>query len=136
MNLLVSSFLIENTTNINWTLEDNPSSNGFEPADISGNTLTFGGAAPGVYSIALQFTGTAPAGCAMDNQLDLQVADQLSAGIATDEISFCFGTEELVDLYGLIDGEDASGVWTESSVSPSQDNAFDASAGQHSAGRH
>ena len=126
----LSSFLIENTTNINWTLEDSPSSNGFEPADISGNTLTFGGAAPGVYSIALQYIGTAPAGCALDNQLDLQVADQLSAGIATDEISFCLGTEELVDLYGLIDGEDASGVWTESSVNPSQDNAFDASTGQ------
>jgi hypothetical protein len=60
------------------------------------------------------------------------VNDPVSAGIVTDSLAFCQGSEQVAALGSVLDGESTGGTWTELSASPSTGGAFSPAAGTFS----
>lgn len=106
-----------------WSILNTPT--GQNPATISGTTFNATDADAGDYFV--QFTlENAPEGCPDTWTAIISVANYASAGESNETLEFCAGTEETINLTEQLVGADAGGVWTETSLIPSQDNAFDA----------
>ena len=116
---------IENTSEAgNWSIVQTPP--GSNPAVLNGNDFDATMADPGDYILQFDLQNQPPPGCPTDFQVMVTVDPSVSAGVANQPLAFCFDENEIVDLNNLISGGDANGNWTETSVNPSQGNAFDA----------
>lgn len=114
--LILSSLLAANATpGGTWELNGNPVT-----------TISPSGLTPGDYD--LSYTVTLGDCEAQDGQI-LTISEGANAGIATAPAEVCQNDATSIDLSTLLDGEDDGGNWTETSASPSVDNAFDAFAG-------
>lgn len=73
-------------------------------------------------------------GCSavLNDQAVVNVNGEPTAGTANASPALCFNELQLYDLYGLLDGEDVGGVWSEISSVPSSGLAFDDALGTFS----
>ena len=119
---------IENTTeNGSWSLVQTPP--GSNPGMLNGNVFSTTGGDPGEYIFQFTLQDQQPPGCPADFQVSVIVDDAVDAGVAGVPIRLCEADDQIVDLAGIITGEDANGTWTETSAQPSQGNAFNANNG-------
>lgn len=125
----LTSFLADETVSVIWTIDTEPTVGQFDQASINGSLLEMTGSAPGVYTLGLTFDGVAPVGCVLENSLDVQLSNQLESGSALAQLSYCEGTEELIDLSTILQGADLFGAWSEVSDNPSTGGGFDGSSG-------
>jgi gliding motility-associated-like protein len=96
---------------------------------ITGNIFQANNADPGVYEITFELGVTPPVGCPLSNTLAIEVSALLTAGQPNAPAEVCLGEAVQITLADLLQGADAGGAWTESSVSPSTGNAFDPANG-------
>ena len=127
--LELNDLIIDNTVVVDWNIISEPGTAGYAAASLTGSMLDLTNSAPGVYQLGLEFTGSAPLGCVLTNSLQVQLSDQLEAGISLGVLEFCFESGDQVALDELLQGSDVGGIWTEESVVPSIGNAFSAIAG-------
>ncbi|MCI5084104.1 MAG: gliding motility-associated C-terminal domain-containing protein [Saprospiraceae bacterium] len=64
-----------------------------------------------------------------NQSLTITVSEPVNAGTADQPSSLCEGTAETIDLFDLVIGGDAGGVWSETSATPSTGGAFNATNG-------
>ena len=115
---------IENTTEEGtWSIIQAP--NGTNPATINGNDFDATGADSGEYILQFELLNQPPPGCSNTFTASVFVEDGVFAGTADLPPAFCFNENENVVLSNLIIGGNTGGSWTETSVNPSQGNAFD-----------
>ena len=107
-----------------WVLDSTPTGN--NPASLNGNILNATGGDPGNYTIEYMFTAQQPPGCDAVPVVIVQVDGTVDAGISLQPATFCAGDDEVIVLADLITGEDANGIWKETSAVPSQGNGFNA----------
>ena len=114
--------LINASTNPNglWTDDSNAGVNLSDPMNVSLANL-----APGNYTFThnIPNNGACPGSAAI---LSINVEARPNSGVSNAMPGICADQSEIVDLSSLLDGEDANGVWTETSSTPSQGGAFDA----------
>ena len=127
--LQLNDLIIDNTVVVDWNIISEPGTAGYAAASLIGSGLDLTNSAPGVYQLGLEFAGSAPLGCVLTNSLQVQLSDQLEAGISLGILEFCFESGEQVALDELLQGSDLGGIWTEESVVSSTGNAFSAIAG-------
>ncbi|MBT8190596.1 MAG: gliding motility-associated C-terminal domain-containing protein [Bacteroidia bacterium] len=101
-----------------WTVIAGP-----EPVSLSGTTFDAEGILPGVYTLQYTPDEAPPVDCAQFSQVDLEIINSPKTGSAIDRF-VCEGESEMVDLFDLLDNEDAGGAWREVSIIPSIGNAF------------
>ncbi|MDZ4748703.1 MAG: gliding motility-associated C-terminal domain-containing protein [Saprospiraceae bacterium] len=82
----------------------------------------------GTYTLQYLVSGLATY-CDDDAMLNINVIRTPVAGIASAAVDYCAGENEVVNLATLITGEDADGLWNESSQNPSTGGAFNAATG-------
>ncbi len=115
---------IENTLEDGiWTIIQTPA--GANPASLNGTFFDATASDPGEYILQFDLQNQPPPGCPISFQAIVNVDPTISAGAATQSLSYCFNENEMVTLIDLITGADANGTWTETSVTPSQGLAFD-----------
>jgi len=114
---------IENTTEPGtWSLIQTPS--GSNPATLVGTLFNATGSDMGPYTLQFDLQNQPPPGCPLDFQVTVDVDPSVEAGIAAAPVAYCFKDNVLVALADLLTGADANGVWTETSATLSQGNAF------------
>ncbi len=115
---------IENTTEAGtWTITQSPA--GSNPATVTGNIFDATDGDIGSYTLEFQLTNPQPQGCPEEYLLNIIVDPAPVSGVPSMPTELCQNGMDVVDLFGLITGEDPNGSWTETSVTPSQFNAFD-----------
>jgi gliding motility-associated-like protein len=115
-----------------WSILQTPP--GTNPAILNGSNFNATGGDPGQYTIQFTLQNQPPPGCPLDFQVVVNVDASVDAGVASLPLSYCFNDADLVSLGNLISGEDANGIWTESSSIPSQGSAFNPANGTFSTG--
>ncbi|MDO8366938.1 MAG: gliding motility-associated C-terminal domain-containing protein [Saprospiraceae bacterium] len=65
----------------------------------------------------------------LNNSVTVTVNQPVNAGTSNAPIALCAGQSQLIPLGTLISGEDAGGIWAETSVAPSGSGAFNMNAG-------
>ena len=119
---------VENTNeNGSWTIIQTPL--GANPATLVGANFDATGGDEGEYVLQFILNNQPPPGCTDTYLTSVIVENGVDAGIAEQPSAFCFNENELVILSDLITGENVGGTWTETSSTPSQGNAFNASSG-------
>jgi gliding motility-associated-like protein len=114
--LVLASLLTPNATpGGTWTL-NNDTVTTLDPASLM----------PGDYD--LRYT-VSLGDCEAQNESILTVNQGGNAGIPQPPLEACPSDATPIDLSALLEGEDAGGNWTETSSTPSVDNAFDGFAG-------
>ncbi len=122
---------VENTTEEGiWSIIQTPA--GGSPATINGADFDATNADPGEYVLQYDLINQPPPGCSASFFVSVFVEEGVDAGTATQPLSYCLNENESVTLTDLILGGNVGGVWTETSVDPSQGNAFDALNGTFS----
>ncbi len=110
-----------------WSITTAPV--GTNPASLTGSLFDATGADAGEYILAFELTGPQPPNCPDLFTQFIIVDQEVSAGTPGAPFAVCADESSLVLLADMIDGEDANGVWTETSAIPSTGSAFDASLG-------
>jgi gliding motility-associated-like protein len=110
-----------------WSIVAAPS--GSNPAIITNSIFNATNADAGLYEIRFTLVNTPPAGCPAFSTQFIQVDDAVFAGQPEPAVHFCVGSNDVVSLFDLLQGEDLGGQWTEISAVPSTSGAFQAAAG-------
>jgi len=110
-----------------WSIVAAPA--GSNPASITNNIFNAANADAGQYEIRFTLVNTPPAGCPAFSTQFIQVDDAVFAGQPEPVLHFCVGSNEVVHLFDLLQGEDLGGQWTEISAVPSTSGAFQPAAG-------
>jgi gliding motility-associated-like protein len=114
---------IENTTEPGtWSLIQTPA--GSNPATLVGTLFNATSSDPGQYTLQFDLQNQPPPGCPLDFQVTVDVDPSVEAGTAAAPVAYCYKDSELVDLSSLLTGADANGLWSETSPTLSQGNAF------------
>lgn len=93
-------------------------------------TLNVAPTATTTYSLINVTDGTLPACVApLSDAVTITINQPVNAGTANAALEFCENAGTLVQLNTLLNGADAGGQWSETSQTPSQAGAFNASAG-------
>ena len=82
----------------------------------------------GTYTLQYLVSGLATY-CDDDATVNINVIRTPVAGIASAPVDYCAGENQVVSLATLITGEDAGGIWNESSQNPSTGGAFNPATG-------
>lgn len=115
---------IENTSEPgNWTMIQTPP--GSNPASLNGSVLNAVNADPGEYILEFTLQNQVPPGCTENFQVSIFIDQAPYAGNPSPPLELCMNDDELIDLFGLIEGEDIGGLWVETSETNSQGGAFD-----------
>lgn len=109
-----------------WTILVAPS--GANPATITGSTFNASDANPGAYTLQYEVPGL-PSYCPDAATVNVNVLRNPVAGVAAAPAQFCQGETALVTLAALLTGEDAGGMWVETSQFPSTGGAFNPTTG-------
>jgi gliding motility-associated-like protein len=56
--------------------------------------------------------------------VNVNIDPMVDAGVAMQPVAYCADEDALINLTDLVTGEDVNGTWTETSIVPSQGNAF------------
>jgi gliding motility-associated-like protein len=116
------------STSGTWTIIAKPA--GVKPAIIKpGNIFDATTGDPGTYTLQYQVSGI-PAYCPTTATVNINVLRMPVAGVASAPVDFCAGENQVVDLASLLTGEDAGGLWAETSASMSTGGAFNAATGK------
>ena len=110
-----------------WAVVTNPP--GTNPAILTGEILDATNADVGDYELEFTMINMPPPGCPQSFFTTVTVDDEVFAGTATSPIEFCSDELQQVSLNDLLDGEEMNGIWSETSVNPSQGGAFDPTNG-------
>jgi len=110
-----------------WSLVGVPAGN--LPAVLENGIFNAENADAGIYELRFTLLESPPSGCPEFSTQLIAVEAAVSAGIPTENWHICFGTNEAVNLFELLDGESAGGQWAETSSIPSTGGAFQASVG-------
>lgn len=105
-----------------WQILTNPV--GTNPAVLNGDLLDATGADIGTYELQFSTTNMPPPGCPQSFNITVDVESEVFAGLATAPSSFCEDEVQTISLGDLLNGEEPNGIWTETSVIPSQNGAF------------
>jgi len=124
------SALQETTEAGAWSIVSTPV--GSNPAIISNNIFSATNADAGLYEIRFTLLEAPPTGCPAFSTQFIQVDDSNFAGTPEEALHLCFGANDVVNLAALLQGEDPGGQWTEVSIVPSTNGAFQASTGSFS----
>ena len=110
-----------------WTVINEPP--GSNPAVIvAPDIFDANGADPGVYTLQYELSGLATY-CDPNSTVTINVLRTPVAGVASAALDYCFGENQVVTLASLLTGEDAGGIWNESSQFPSTGGAFNSTNG-------
>ena len=93
------------------------------PITVSPNATT-------TYTLLTVSDGSLPV-CSvnLNNSVTVTVNQPVNAGTANAPVTLCAGQSQLIQLGALISGEDVGGIWTETSVLPSNSGAFNMNSG-------
>ena len=93
------------------------------PITVSPNVTT-------TYNLLNVSDGSAPT-CSvnLNTSVTVTVHQPVNAGTANAPVTLCAGQSQLIQLGNLIGGEDAGGIWAETSVLPSSSGAFNGNNG-------
>ena len=94
-----------------------------------GNTFDATDADAGAYTLQYEVSGL-PTYCPDASTLQINVLRDPVAGVATAPAQFCAGESAIVTLADLLTGEDAGGMWVETSQFPSTGGAFNPATGR------
>lgn len=86
--------------------------NGQSISILQNNILQTKGIIPGTYSLLANLQVQPPVGCAVDTIVYFDVSEMKSAGIKLSDLSFCEGSDTILNLFDLISGEDSGGTWS------------------------
>jgi gliding motility-associated-like protein len=124
---LATLILPPTSTTGTWTIISTPP--GSNPAVIKpGNIFDASNGDPGSYTLQYEISGI-PSYCPTTATVVIQVLRTPIAGVASAPVEYCAGENQVVDLASLITGEDAGGLWAETSQNMSTGGAFNAAAG-------
>lgn len=110
-----------------WSVFQVPA--GSNPASLNGTVLNVSDSDPGNYLLQFSLVNQPPPGCPVDFEVIVQVDASVNAGQGLAPASYCEKDQVLIDLSQMITGEDANGMWTEISQTPSTGNAFNPLSG-------
>lgn len=111
-----------------WSLTAGPGIS--SPTPLTSGAFDPNGKAAGAYTLRFTLSRNLPAVCAAVSDEIVNVAKAPEAGtLVVPELAFCDNKDTLMVLANLINGEDANGVWTETSSQVAGPNAFTAATG-------
>ncbi|MEO1410185.1 MAG: gliding motility-associated C-terminal domain-containing protein [Bacteroidota bacterium] len=110
-----------------WTISSTPV--GSNPATLNGTIFEANTADPGDYQITYTLDLAPIPGCPDSSVQTLTVFAAPNAGVDVSPLTRCNSNPQVIDLADLLVGEDAGGIWLETSVVPSTGGAFDPSLG-------
>lgn len=83
-----------------------------------------------IYTLTTVTDGTMPAcSASLNSSVTVNVNQPVSAGMANTPVELCAGANQTIQLATLITAEDPGGTWSETSIQPSTQSAFNAAAG-------
>ena len=112
-----------NTVAGSWSAEN---SNGDPVSLFGGSFFDPIGQPAGEYFLIYTPDVTPPVDCVQADTTSTMIFASPNAGTVTTIAAICTTDPQVVNLADLLDGEDAGGVWTETSIAPSIGAAFDA----------
>jgi len=111
-----------------WTLTTGPGIS--SPTSLATSLFDPNGRAPGAYTVRYALSRSLPAVCAAVSDETITVAKAPEAGtLVVPTLAFCDNKDTLMVLANLISGEDANGIWSETSAQVSAPGAFAVATG-------